>query len=187
MRFTHLIIIFLTLLPNNIEKLKAILALARAHHPQPIAQLLLLEELLSQVLQVPPAELLMRDDFDPAIAEVGDVDSVAEIARAAVDFDTLLQEGREGGGVEDSVLGWLGCIDGELSISHVSGAVQFGSVMTLMEDWMYTFFVIFWPFLGAPFKPPPPAVGLFYVLFSTCSQAYCSMPKTSQSRRRRAA
>lgn len=26
-----------------------------------------------------------------------------------------------------------------------------------------TFFVTFWPFLGAPFRPPPPAVGFFYI------------------------
>lgn len=56
----------------------------------------------------------MGDDLDLAVAEVGDGDVVAEVAGQAVDLDALLEEGREGGGVEDAVLGGLGCVDGEL-------------------------------------------------------------------------
>lgn len=56
----------------------------------------------------------MGDDLDAAIAEVGDVDGVAEVAGQAVDLDALLQEGGEGGRVEDAVLGRLGGIDHEL-------------------------------------------------------------------------
>jgi hypothetical protein len=53
-------------------------------------------------------------DLDAAVAEVGDGDGVAEVAGAAVDLDALLEEGREGGGVEDAVLGRLGRVDDEL-------------------------------------------------------------------------
>ena len=58
----------------------------------------------------------MRNNLDASIAEVGDGDGVAEISGAAVDLDALLEEGCEGGGVEDAVLRWLGCVDDELSI-----------------------------------------------------------------------
>jgi len=56
----------------------------------------------------------VRDDLDAAVAEVRDGDGVAEVARAAVDLDALLQEGGEGGGVEDAVLRGLGGVDDEL-------------------------------------------------------------------------
>ena len=71
-----LIVVLLTLLTNNVEELQAVLALACAHHPKPITKLLLLEELLRQILQVPPAKLLMCHDFDATIAEVRHVDGV---------------------------------------------------------------------------------------------------------------
>jgi len=53
-------------------------------------------------------------DLDFAVAEVGDGDVLAEVAGAAVDFDALLQESCEGGGVEDAVLGGLLGVDDEL-------------------------------------------------------------------------
>ena len=56
----------------------------------------------------------MRNNLDPAIAKIGDVDVVAEVAGAAVDFDALLEERREGGWIEDAILRWLGCVDDEL-------------------------------------------------------------------------
>ena len=93
---TDLVLLLLTLLAYNIEELQAVLALARAHHAQPISQLLLLEELLGQVLQIPAAEFLVRDNLYPAIAEVRDGDVITEVASAAVDFDALLEEGGEG-------------------------------------------------------------------------------------------
>ena len=67
--------------------------------------------LLGQVLEVAAGQRLVRDHFDAAIAEVRDADSVAQVAGQAVDFDALLQEGREGRGVEDAVLGGLGGVD----------------------------------------------------------------------------
>ena len=118
-----LLIILLALLTHNIEELQAVLALARADHAQPVAQLLLLEKLLRQVLEVAAGELLVRDDLDAAVAQVADADGVAQIAGAALDFDALLQEGGEGGGVEDAVVGGLRCVDDELF--SVSAVVSF--------------------------------------------------------------
>ena len=117
-----LLIIIVIFSTNNVEELQAVLALAGADHTQPIAQLLLLEELLRQILEVASAKLLMRNNLDPAIAKVRDVDVVAEIAGAAVDFDALLEECRECGWVEDAVLRWLGRVDDELDriVSNVS-------------------------------------------------------------------
>ena len=60
----------------------------------------------------------MRNDFDSAIAEVRDVDVVAEVTREAVDLDALLQESRKGGRVENAVLGRLRGVDDELSIPY---------------------------------------------------------------------
>ena len=106
-----LVLLLLTLITHNIEELQAVLALARAHHTQPIPQLLLLQELLCQVLEVAAGELLVRDDLNAAIAKVGDGDGVAEVTGAALDLDALLQEGGEGGRVENSVGGGLGSVD----------------------------------------------------------------------------
>ena len=53
----------------------------------------------------------MRDNLDAPIAEVRDGDRVAEVAGAAIDLDALLQEGGEGGGVEDAVVGGLLGVD----------------------------------------------------------------------------
>ena len=122
LKLRPLLVILIILPTNNVEELQAVLALAGADHPQPIPQLLLLKELLREILEVPSAELLVRDDLDPAIAQIRDVNIVAEVAGAAVDFDALLEERREGGWVEDAVLRWLGCVDDELNriVSNVS-------------------------------------------------------------------
>jgi len=109
-----LLVIVLGLVTNNVEELEAVLALGGADDAQPVTELLLLEELLGQVLEVATAEVLVSNDLDSAIAEVGDGDVLAEVAGAAVDLDALLQEGREGRGVEDAVLGRLGSVDDEL-------------------------------------------------------------------------
>lgn len=114
----------------------------------------------------------MRNDFDAAIAEVGDVDSVAEVAGAALDLDALLQEGGEGRGVEDAVVGRLGGIDDVLQKRSVSLLKSIGR-----RTARHTFFVTFWFFFTpAPLIPLPPAVGLFCNSkhLSTCSQAYCA-------------
>lgn len=110
----RLVLLLLTLVTNNVEELEGVLALVGADDTEPVTELLLLQKLLGQVLEVAAGELLVGDDLDAAIAEVGDVDGVAEVAGQTVDLDALLQEGGEGGRVEDAVLGRLGGVDHEL-------------------------------------------------------------------------
>ena len=111
----------------------------------------------------------MSDDFDAAVAEVGDIDGVAEVAGQAIDLDALLQEGGEGGRVEDAVLGRLGGVDHELLETprqYLTPPSDSATFPPKAAEWAcggLTFLVIFWFFLGPPFRPPPPAVGLFYM------------------------
>lgn len=117
----RLVLLLLTLLTNNVEELEGVLALVGGDDTEPVTELLLLEELLGQVLDVATGELLVGNDLDATIAEVGDVDLLAEVAGEAVDLDALLQEGGEGRGVEDAVVDGLGGVDDELwEESHVS-------------------------------------------------------------------
>jgi hypothetical protein len=83
----------------------------------------------------------MRHDFDASIAEVGDGDGVAEVSGAAVDLDALLQESREGGGVEDAVLRWLGCVDDELRsfVSAILARLTLGNRSYLMRHLLALF------------------------------------------------
>jgi hypothetical protein len=110
----RLVLLLLTLLANNVEELEGVLALVGGDDAEPVTKLLLLEELLCQVLEVATGELLVGNDLDAAIAKVGDVDALAEVAGEAVDLDALLEEGGEGGCVEDTVVHGLGGVDDEL-------------------------------------------------------------------------
>lgn len=108
------LVILLLALTNDVEELQAVLALAGADHTEPVTELLLLQKLLGQVLEVATGEVLVCDDLDLAVAEVGDGNVVAEVTGAALDLDALLEEGGESRGVEDAVLGWLLGVDDEL-------------------------------------------------------------------------
>lgn len=110
----HLVLILIRLVSNNVEELEAVLSLGGGDDTQPVAKLLLLEELLSQVLEVATAEVLVSHDLDLSISEVVDDDVLAEVTGAAIDLDALLEEGRESGRVEDAVLGGLLGVDDEL-------------------------------------------------------------------------
>lgn len=56
----------------------------------------------------------MRNDLDLSIADLGDLNGLAEVANAAVDLDLVLEELLEGGDVEDLVAGGLRGVDDEL-------------------------------------------------------------------------
>ena len=56
----------------------------------------------------------MGDNLDLAIAGLGDLDGLAEVAGAAVDLDALVEELLEGRDVEDLVARGLRSVDDEL-------------------------------------------------------------------------
>ena len=57
----------------------------------------------------------MGRDLDLAIAGLGDLHVVAQVADAAFDLDAVVQELLEGGDVKDLVVGGLRAVDGVLS------------------------------------------------------------------------
>ena len=56
----------------------------------------------------------MRNHLDLALTHLTDLDDIAQIANAVVDFDFLVEEFLKGGDVEDFVGGGLGGVDYEL-------------------------------------------------------------------------
>ena len=67
-----------------------------------------------QVLEIAAGELLVRNDLDLAVALLGDLDGLAEIASAALNLDAVVQELLEGLDVEDLVVHGLRAVDDEL-------------------------------------------------------------------------
>jgi hypothetical protein len=74
----------------------------------------------AQVLEVAARELVVGDDLNLALALLGDLDGLAEVADAPVDLDLLVQELLEGRDIEDLVAGGLGGVDDELDGQLVS-------------------------------------------------------------------
>lgn len=56
----------------------------------------------------------MGNDLDLAITDLGDLDSLAQVADTALDLDLLVQELLESGDIEDLVAGGLRGVDDEL-------------------------------------------------------------------------
>lgn len=73
-----------------------------------------------QVLQVAAGELLVSNDLDLAIALLGDLDDVAEVAGAALNLDAVVEELLESLDVEDLVVDGLAAVDDEL-LRHLLG------------------------------------------------------------------
>jgi len=136
---TRLLVVLIGLVVDDVEEAELVDALGGGDDAQPVTQLLLLEELLGaiahcqhialefrshsrmrfpcanvQVLQVSARELLVRNDLDLAVALLRDLDRVAEVAGAALDFDAVVQELLEGLDVEDLVVDGLRAVDDEL-------------------------------------------------------------------------
>jgi len=87
----------------------------------------LLQELLCQVLQIPAGELNVADDFDLTGVLLADLDVVAEVANAALDLDTVMQELLECGNIEDLVVDRLTAIDNVLlgDLARLGGGLGF--------------------------------------------------------------
>lgn len=67
-----------------------------------------------QVLEVAARELVVGNDLNLAITDLGDLDGLAEVADAALNLDLLGEELLEGRDVEDLVAGGLRSVDNEL-------------------------------------------------------------------------
>jgi hypothetical protein len=124
-RAKSLLVILLLVLANNVVEAELVDTLRGGNDTEPVTELLLLEELLCQVLEVATGEVLVSNDLDLAVVEVGDGDGLAEVTGAAVDLDARLEEGGEGRRVEDLVVGGLGSVDDELlEIKLVNCAIE---------------------------------------------------------------
>jgi hypothetical protein len=109
-----LLVILLLVLANDVVEAELVDTLGGGDDTEPVTELLLLEELLCQVLEVATGEVLVGDDLDLAVVEVGDGDALAEVTGKTVNLDAGLEEGGEGRRVEDLVVGGLGSVDDEL-------------------------------------------------------------------------
>lgn len=67
-----------------------------------------------QVLEVATRELVVGNDLNLAITDLGDLDGLAEVADTALNLDLLGEELLEGRDVEDLVAGGLRSVDNEL-------------------------------------------------------------------------
>lgn len=56
-----------------------------------------------QIFQISSRKGNVRNDFNFAIASLGDTDLIAEVARASFDFDLVVEEFLEGRQVEDLI------------------------------------------------------------------------------------
>ncbi len=136
-----LVVVLIGLVVNDVEELQLVDALGGRDNAQPVAELLLLEELLgpgergvisasgknqtaqkrtdqySQVLEVSAGELIVGDDLNLALASLLDDNGVAEVTDTAFNLDLVLEELLEGGGIEYLVARGLLGVDDELGSS----------------------------------------------------------------------
>lgn len=82
-----------------------------------------------QVLEVAARELVVGNDLNLAITDLGDLDGIAKVADAALNLDLLGEELLEGRDVEDLVAGGLRSVDNEL-LGDL-GALALGSRLLL--------------------------------------------------------
>lgn len=81
-----------------------------------------------QVLEVAARELIVGNDLDLALALLGDLDGLAQVADAALNLDLLVQELLEGRDIEDLVAGGLRGVDDEL-LRHLGALLGAGLLL----------------------------------------------------------
>lgn len=107
----RLLLIIISLIIHHIEESKLINPLTRAHNPQPIPQLLLLQELLSQVLQISSRERNMADDLNLPLSTLADRNLITQVPSSSLNLDLIMQKLLECGEVEDFIGYWLAAVD----------------------------------------------------------------------------
>lgn len=73
----------------------------------------------------------MRGNLNLSIADILDLNDIAEVSDTAVNLDLVLKELLEGGDVEDLVAGGLRSVNDELSFSSVPILLRTSSTHTL--------------------------------------------------------
>lgn len=85
-----------------------------------------------QVLDVATRKLIVGGDLDLAIARLGDLDGVTEIADTTVNLNPLVEELLEGGDVEDLVTSGLRGIDDELQLVSILDRRRIAEMLTFL-------------------------------------------------------
>lgn len=109
-----LLVILLVGIVDDVEELELVHSLRGRDDAEPVTELHLLEELLGQVLEVTAGQLVVGNDLNLAVALLGDLNGLAEVADATLNLDLLVQELLEGGDIEDLVARRLRSVDDEL-------------------------------------------------------------------------
>ena len=110
----HLLVILSILVVDNVEELELVDTLGGGDDAQPVAELHLLQELLGEVLEVAARQVVVGNDLDLAVTDLGDLNGLAQVADTALDLDALVQVLLESGDIEDLVAGGLRSVDDEL-------------------------------------------------------------------------
>ena len=110
----RLFLILILVLVGDVEVTELIGTLVRGNDTEPVAELVLLEELLGKVLEVTLGELLVGGDGDLGIITTDNGHLIGETTGAALDLDAIVKELLESSGIKDLVTGGTGAVDGEL-------------------------------------------------------------------------
>ena len=111
---SSLFVILLIVLVGDVEVTELVGALVRGNDTEPVAELVLLEELLGKVLEVTLGELLVGGDGDLGIITTDNGHLIGETTGAALDLDAIVEELLESRGIENLVTSGAGAVDDEL-------------------------------------------------------------------------
>lgn len=161
----RLLVVVIGLVVDNVEELELVDSLGGGDDTEPVTELHLLQELLGprlriswsapcprnipsaalgrggerslQVLEVPAGQLVVGNDLDLSVTDLGDLDGLAQVADTALDLDLLVQELLEGRDIEDLVASGLRGVDDELQGDGVVSVVprvggRFGNAAYLL-------------------------------------------------------
>ena len=112
--WARLFLILILVLVGDVEVAELIGTLVRGNDTEPVAELVLLEELLGKVLEVTLGELLVGGDGDLGVITTDDGDLVGQTTGAALDLDAIVEELLESRSIENLVTSGAGAVDDEL-------------------------------------------------------------------------